>query len=485
MWKHAWRNKDKLYVKSLLCLAGDVELNPGPNYKYPCPRCNKPVKSNQKGIQCDTCNNWFHANCEYLSSSVYSSLSVSVDPWYCSVCSLPPLSDSFFGSSEVDTSLSSADSSAGSSSCLSGCEGQFPRQEFCVFQANVRSLYRSLDDLCSITRDAKPDILVLCETWLDDTITDHEVNIMDYHLLRKDRNRHGGGVAIYSKPSLDVVPLAPVTTQKSQLESLWVTLSSSLLPSQIALCSCYLPPNPSSHSLHLLFSEVEVMLSRYRRVIICGDLNINLLTSSSLSSKFNNVISVLNLKQVISVPTRVTSTSNSLIDVCIVDADSPVVSSGSLMFGVSDHLICYTTFKWKPAPNKIPASSGKYRSFKNFCATDFIDDLRHVPWSVLDIFDDPSDKVDCYNLLLNDVLSCHAPLVKRKTSKKLAPWITRDLRKKMTYRNRLHRKFLRSKSSSDFETYRLFRNHVTLLQRKCKQAYFIDLINNKSPTSSL
>ena len=48
----------------VLLLSGDVQLNPGP-IRYPCgvEACGKPVKSNQKGIQCDGCFSWFHTKC--------------------------------------------------------------------------------------------------------------------------------------------------------------------------------------------------------------------------------------------------------------------------------------------------------------------------------------------------------------------------------------------------------------------------------------
>ena len=39
-----------------LILGGQVELNPGPNIKYPCQVCNKQVRWNQKGIACDNCD---------------------------------------------------------------------------------------------------------------------------------------------------------------------------------------------------------------------------------------------------------------------------------------------------------------------------------------------------------------------------------------------------------------------------------------------
>ena len=43
--------KSVLYLATIcLLLSGDVELNPGPRYKFPCGRCETPVRANQKGL---------------------------------------------------------------------------------------------------------------------------------------------------------------------------------------------------------------------------------------------------------------------------------------------------------------------------------------------------------------------------------------------------------------------------------------------------
>ena len=42
-------------------------------------------------------------------------------------------------------------------------------------------------------------ILGITESWLDDSVPDSEISIDNFSLLRKDRNRNGGGVALYIK----------------------------------------------------------------------------------------------------------------------------------------------------------------------------------------------------------------------------------------------------------------------------------------------
>ena len=44
-----------------------------------------------------------------------------------------------------------------------------------------------------------PDIICVVESWLCTDISDLEISIQGYSVIRLDRNRHGGGVLIYFK----------------------------------------------------------------------------------------------------------------------------------------------------------------------------------------------------------------------------------------------------------------------------------------------
>ena len=48
-------------------LSGDVALNPGP-IRFPCTKCEKPVRKNQQAIQCDTCDLWTRRKCTNIST---------------------------------------------------------------------------------------------------------------------------------------------------------------------------------------------------------------------------------------------------------------------------------------------------------------------------------------------------------------------------------------------------------------------------------
>ena len=69
-----------------------VEQNPGPHYKYPCGSCTKPVKSNQRGVQCDICDIWYHTRCMLMSPEVYEGLANTSAVWICPSCGVPNFS---------------------------------------------------------------------------------------------------------------------------------------------------------------------------------------------------------------------------------------------------------------------------------------------------------------------------------------------------------------------------------------------------------
>lgn len=48
----------------------------------------------------------------------------------------------------------------------------------------------------------KPDFIVLTETWLDESTPDSSISIANYTISRRDRNRFGGGIIIYSPNGL-------------------------------------------------------------------------------------------------------------------------------------------------------------------------------------------------------------------------------------------------------------------------------------------
>ena len=63
---------------------------------------------------------------------------------------------------------------------------------------NIRGLFKHLDELRLFSDEHSPHLICLNETKLDSDVADNELRLEGFHeIFRKDRDKNGGGVAIY------------------------------------------------------------------------------------------------------------------------------------------------------------------------------------------------------------------------------------------------------------------------------------------------
>lgn len=67
---------------------------------------------------------------------------------------------------------------------------------------NARSLLPKFDELATLCELHQPGIVCIVETWLSPEVTDSEISINSYQVVRLDRNRHGGGILMYVHDNL-------------------------------------------------------------------------------------------------------------------------------------------------------------------------------------------------------------------------------------------------------------------------------------------
>lgn len=71
-----------------------------------------------------------------------------------------------------------------------------------IAHVNVKSLVNKVDEILNVVQKNNLHVLAITETHLDQTITNGQINLKGYNIIRKDRNRRGGGVTfIYSRTS--------------------------------------------------------------------------------------------------------------------------------------------------------------------------------------------------------------------------------------------------------------------------------------------
>ena len=157
--------------------------------------------------------------------------------------------------------------------------------------------------------------------------------------------------------------------------------------------------------------------------IMMGDFNVDLLSQEENFVSWLEVMNLLNLKQIIEKPTRITPCTASLIDHTYGSNPEKVRAVEVSKISISDHFP--TSFVYKASfGNKQCHFVTKFRSFMNFNEALFLNDLKPVPWSILDIYADPSDALDVWYSLFLDVAKLHAPFRNKWVKKKQPDWMS-------------------------------------------------------------
>ena len=151
---------------------------------------------------------------------------------------------------------------------------------------------------------------------------------------------------------------------------------------------------------------------RRKNILLMGDFNADLLSESyselnSEGKRFSKILASFDLHNVIAQPTRITSSSNTLIDLVITSNTSKIVNSGVYDPGMSDHCLVFAVVKFKR--DKVPPKIIITRNYKQVDTKALQQDMENAPWSVINIFDDIDDAAYAFNTLYNNIIKAHIP----------------------------------------------------------------------------
>ena len=167
----------------LLC-CGDVESNPGPLTQDSCSICFHTVKDDQDSLLCE-----FALTCLKLITTAGLLLMMAG--------SVLVVRGRPYPSTISDSSIWSHPSISTSTATALELQTHSHSHLTKILTINARSILPKVDKFRSLCATLQPTAIVVTETWLSSCVLDNEVLINGYNLVRKDRNRHGRGVAIY------------------------------------------------------------------------------------------------------------------------------------------------------------------------------------------------------------------------------------------------------------------------------------------------
>ena len=297
-----------LYIFVLLISnSWDTETNPGPeslidNSHFPCGLCDVSVGWENQGIGCDTCNIWYHIECQGMSSTMYGiynkSLSKSI-AWQCIRCGMPNFSTSLFDTTaslevsnrfETLLSLSEPDSpvpdsigpQAASSPIVQQPKEAKPKTKKAVLNhplriliMNCQSIKNKKAEIRAVIDSAKPDIILGNESWLTPEIINSEFFPDSFDAIREDGVgvAHGGVFIAFRRDLL----FTETPELDTDCEIIWCKLNI-IGCRTLYLGSFYRPPNrkPEIEKKHLEAfnsSLTRIMSNKIAHVLVGGDFN--------------------------------------------------------------------------------------------------------------------------------------------------------------------------------------------------------------------
>ena len=263
----------------------------------------------------------------------------------------------------------------------------------------------------------------------------------------------------------------------------------------------YKPPKIPYGVLATIQESLAYITTKYEHVIITGDFNINFMAPESYPTVFfqMNVSEPFGLTQVVKDPTRVTSTSSTLIDLMLVKNSDNVKKCGVVDIpGISDHCcvyLAYSIYKPKFKPKIITK-----RDFSKFNQEAFLEDIRLAPFELIYAVseDNLNDKATIFENVFSSVLNSHAPFKTFTVRHQKSSWLTDHIKKQMNQRdkyknhlNSIKRKLdsvsegtpehisLKKQLLTADENFKTLRNHVNRLVRDAKVQTFNTEVNEK------
>ena len=192
------------------------------------------------------------------------------------------------------------------------------KENVCLFHVNMRRLRKNLEKLSMILADLQvpPQIIAPSETKIyKKQGVNVSTSLVGYNFLHCDSDTLAGGVGIYINNSLSYQLRNDIPTTFGNSESLWIEVC--ICHKKCVIGVIYRHPNNDIHTFTHNLSETLHYLSNSKLpFLICGDININLLQQDTMLSVRNyvNTYNSYNCLDLITKPTRITTTSSTLID---------------------------------------------------------------------------------------------------------------------------------------------------------------------------
>jgi hypothetical protein len=307
-----------------------------------------------------------------------------------------------------------------------------------------------------------------CETFLSTKYADAEITINGYNCERRDRIAGAkGGIVVYVKDNIDYVRRLDI--EESNVESIWMELYSK--HHRNILCGfIYRSPSEKVSWMDNFEKQLYIVKKYPSKLLIFGDFNMDLLKMKN-TSKWNILINSYDLNQIVQKPTRICSSTETLIDHVYTSTDVDIQEMNVPKVALSDHFpVVVTVGKLnsdKNGTHKIIQYRGKPKISENQIIQSVRDKLLELNMNC-----GVNHGVNTFTNVLSESYNRYRPIIqKRIKNEHKVPWINDKVRHAMRQRDKM-------KSHGNTRKYKWWRNYCVKLIRANKKYHYQSIIKN-------
>ena len=371
---------------------------------------------------------------------------------------------------------------------------------FSILHLNISSIQFHIHELKVILQLLSCDfhIIAISESKLQENIEPHtDISLPGFQTpISTPTASSKGGVLLYVKNGIKFKPREDLKMYKSrELESTFIEIINTDKPNSI-IGVIYRHPcmDPANFNESYLLPTLDKLShENNKQVYISGDFNFDLVKTSSNkdTSDFLDIMTSNLLLPMISLPTKINTGSDTLIDNIFTNQYNPDIKTGNITVGLSDHL---PSFLIVPGKNRSQPQSKHNlykRDTKNFDRENFIIDMLDINWDDILVLEQNDVNLSFNNFILkiNTIIDKYMPLrkvTKKEFKSKLKPWINQNILNLIKSKNKIFQKYVQSKNLNKkatlYQQYKEIKNFITQQTRESKKSFYQNYFaeNNKN-----
>lgn len=352
---------------------------------------------------------------------------------------------------------------------------------------NTQGFLTHKDEIEKLTNEIRPKILCLTETHVHEEVSDVEISIRNYNIVRTNtKNSRTGGVLTYIKKKMNYRIIENVEDDDDgNKQVMWLNVIQVSMGKgeDIIIGNTYHSPSTSDGKfIELIVNQCDRLVDR-GHVIILGDINIDMSKKNHYTERLSREMGSLGMKQYVQKPTRCGKESKTVIDLVFSNffIEVDVLQTPK----ITDHSIVKVNVNIIDEKEKEDAIIYYKRDYSNFNQEQFR--------ILLD--DKLKDNISCNkdvdllaNSTINGIMEAVdeiAPKIKKVLPVKWEnkKWIDEEVKGMLRERDGAYKKAAQSKAEKDWKEFKRCRNAIVTKIREKKRNYYernLDDKRNKS-----